>query len=43
VEYAQIPDAQRVNVQPLVFRDPKNSRALGQDAAGKATDTASAA
>jgi pyrroloquinoline quinone biosynthesis protein E len=29
VEYAQIPDAQRVNVKPLVFRDPKNSRALG--------------
>jgi pyrroloquinoline quinone biosynthesis protein E len=31
VEYAQIPDAQRVNVKPLVFRDPKNSRALGAD------------
>jgi pyrroloquinoline quinone biosynthesis protein E len=29
VEYAQIPDAQRVNAKPLVFRDPKNSRALG--------------
>ena len=29
VEYAQIPDAQRVNVKPLVFRDPKNSRMLG--------------
>jgi pyrroloquinoline quinone biosynthesis protein E len=28
VAYAQVPDAQRVNVQPLVFRDPKNSREL---------------
>jgi pyrroloquinoline quinone biosynthesis protein E len=25
VEYAQIPDAQRVIVKPLVFRDPKIS------------------
>jgi pyrroloquinoline quinone biosynthesis protein E len=29
VEYAQVPDAQRQNVKPLVFRDPKASRALG--------------
>jgi len=28
VAYAQIPDAQRENVKPLVFRDPKNSRSL---------------
>lgn len=28
VAYAQIPDAQRENVKPLVFRDPKNSRLL---------------
>ena len=28
VEYAQIPDAQRVSVKPLVFRDPKTSRSL---------------
>ena len=28
VAYAQVPDAERVNVKPLVFRDPKNSRAL---------------
>lgn len=25
VAYAQVPDAQRVDVKPLVFRDPKNS------------------
>lgn len=28
IEYAQIPDEQRQNVKPLVFRDPKNSRLL---------------
>jgi len=28
VAYAQVPDAQRVKVQPLVFRDPINSRKL---------------
>ena len=28
VAYAQVPDAQRTVVKPLVFRDPKNSRAL---------------
>ncbi len=28
VAQAQVPDAQRVQVQPLVFRDPKNSREL---------------
>ncbi len=28
VAQAQVPDAQRVNVQPLVFRDPKASREL---------------
>jgi pyrroloquinoline quinone biosynthesis protein E len=28
VAYAQIPDAQRDNTKPLIFRDPKNSRAL---------------
>ena len=28
VAYAQIPDAQRVSVKPLVFRDPINSRKL---------------
>jgi PqqA peptide cyclase len=28
VAYAQIPDAQRTVVKPLVFRDPKNSRRL---------------
>jgi pyrroloquinoline quinone biosynthesis protein E len=28
VDYAQIPDSQRQTVKPLVFRDPKNSRAL---------------
>ena len=28
VAYAQVPDAERVNVKPLVFRDPKNSRAF---------------
>jgi pyrroloquinoline quinone biosynthesis protein E len=36
VESAQIPDTQRVNVKPLVFRDPKNSRSLGL--AATATD-----
>lgn len=30
VAYAQVPDAQRVNVKPLVFRDPKNSRELAE-------------
>jgi pyrroloquinoline quinone biosynthesis protein E len=30
VDYAQIPDAQRETVKPLVFRDPKVSRALSQ-------------
>jgi PqqA peptide cyclase len=28
VAYAQVPDAQRTVVKPLVFRDPKNSRQL---------------
>ncbi|MDH5205514.1 MAG: pyrroloquinoline quinone biosynthesis protein PqqE [Hylemonella sp.] len=28
VAQAQLPDAQRVDIQPLVFRDPKNSREL---------------
>jgi pyrroloquinoline quinone biosynthesis protein E len=28
VAYAQVPDAERVTVKPLVFRDPKNSRAF---------------
>jgi pyrroloquinoline quinone biosynthesis protein E len=28
VAYAQIPDAQRTDVKPLVFRDPKASRQL---------------
>ena len=28
VAYAQVPDAQRVVVKPLIFRDPKNSRQL---------------
>ena len=28
VAYAQVPDAQRLKVQPLVFRDPINSRKL---------------
>jgi hypothetical protein len=28
VAHAQIPDAQRENTKPLIFRDPKNSRAL---------------
>jgi pyrroloquinoline quinone biosynthesis protein E len=28
VAYAQVPDAQRVNVKPLVFRDPATSRQL---------------
>ena len=28
VAYAQVPDAQRVVIKPLVFRDPKNSRML---------------
>ena len=28
VAYAQVPDAQRTVVKPLVFRDPKNSRTL---------------
>jgi pyrroloquinoline quinone biosynthesis protein E len=28
VDYAQIPDAQRENVKPLVFRDPKTSRRM---------------
>lgn len=30
VAYAQVPDAQRANVKPLVFRDPKASRELAQ-------------
>jgi pyrroloquinoline quinone biosynthesis protein E len=28
VAYAQVPDAERVQVKPLVFRDPINSRKL---------------
>jgi pyrroloquinoline quinone biosynthesis protein E len=28
VAYAQIPDSQRDNIKPLIFRDPKSSRAL---------------
>jgi hypothetical protein len=28
VAYAQVPDAERVKVKPLVFRDPMNSRRL---------------
>jgi pyrroloquinoline quinone biosynthesis protein E len=30
VAYAQVPDAQRANVKPLVFRDPKVSRQLAE-------------
>ena len=30
LSYAQVPDAQRTVVKPLVFRDPKNSRRLDQ-------------
>ena len=30
VAQAQVPDDQRVNVKPLVFRDPKNSRELAE-------------
>jgi pyrroloquinoline quinone biosynthesis protein E len=30
VAYAQVPDAQRTVVKPMVFRDPKNSRELGK-------------
>ena len=36
VAYAQVPDAQRVVIKPLVFRDPKNSRMLTA-AAGDST------
>ena len=32
VAYAQVPDVQRVNVKPLVFRDPINSRKLSAEA-----------
>jgi len=28
VAYAQIPDAERKSVKPLIFRDPKESRRL---------------
>jgi pyrroloquinoline quinone biosynthesis protein E len=30
VAYAQVPDAQRANVKPLVFRDPKVSCQLAE-------------
>jgi pyrroloquinoline quinone biosynthesis protein E len=30
VAYAQVPDARRSNVKPLVFRDPKVSRQLAE-------------
>jgi pyrroloquinoline quinone biosynthesis protein E len=32
VAYAQVPDAQRTVVKPLVFRDPKASRQLTETA-----------
>jgi pyrroloquinoline quinone biosynthesis protein E len=35
VAYAQIPDSQRVEVKPLVFRDPINSRKLSAVAQDK--------
>jgi pyrroloquinoline quinone biosynthesis protein E len=35
VAQAQVPDAQRVNVKPLVFRDPKNSQRLSAASTAK--------
>ena len=33
VAYAQIPDAERKSVKPLIFRDPKESRRLIEEQA----------